>query len=223
MNWWVFAGSIVNKIPIERLLFPPRDKTKALEEFAATMTASVAQNKAPPVQRATPTTPRESETAPQREDVAVACVPCALGHFSRSAGALEEAKRFQHEGITSNEILDRVADVIKEQNTLERYDLTPMKLQNSPEWERELAEEALEESRQLRHLLEGFTDMKQLEAAAARAATFYKRLNREWFRQRFAHLGPEKAQSIADKVGKLSSKEQAQALKRAEELVEEAR
>jgi len=143
-----------------------------------------------------------SEKTSQAENIATACVPCALGHFRRSAGALEEAKRFKHEGITSNEILDRIADVLKEQNTLERYDLTPMKLQNSPEWERELAEEALEESRQLRHLLEDFTDMKQLETAAARAATFYKRLNREWFQKRLARRA-SKADVTAENVSEV--------------------
>jgi len=146
--------------------------------------------------------PSKSKLPSETQEIATACVPCALGHFSRSAGALEEAKRFKHEGITSNEILDRIADVLKEQNTLERYDLTPMKLQNSPEWERELAEEALEESRQLRHLLEDFTDMKQLETAAARAATFYKRLNREWFQKRLARRA-SKADVTAENVSEV--------------------
>ena len=127
------------------------------------------------------------EETPQTQEIATACVPCALGHFSRSAGALEEAMRFKDQGITSNEILDRVGGVLKEQNTLERYDLTPEKLQRSPPWEREIAEKALFESRRVRHVLEGLESIEQLETVAAETAAFYRKLNREWFQKRFAH------------------------------------
>jgi len=37
MDWIAFITNIVNKIPIERVLFPPRDNAKALEEFAKTL------------------------------------------------------------------------------------------------------------------------------------------------------------------------------------------
>jgi len=130
-----------------------------------------------------------SEDTSQAQEIATACVPCALGHFSRSSGALEEAMRFKDQGITSNEILDRVGGVLKEQNTLERYDLTPEKLRRSPPWEREIAEKALFESRRVRHVLEGLESIEQLETVAAETAAFYRKLNREWFQKRFAHRG----------------------------------
>jgi len=197
MNIFPLLGRAIRAIPLEKIFFPERDPQEELKKYIEAERV-MAPEKPPEV-----STPASVEQPPEAtsetQEIATACVPCALGHFSRSAGALEEAKRFQHEGITSNEILDRIADVLKEQNTLERYDLTPMKLQNSPEWERELAEEALEESRQLRHLLEDFTDMKQLDTAAARAATFYKRLNREWFKRRLAQRGST-ADNAADNV-----------------------
>jgi len=56
MNWFSLISNLASRIPIERILFPPRDNIKALEEFAATMTAPVAENKAPLEQKATPTT-----------------------------------------------------------------------------------------------------------------------------------------------------------------------
>jgi len=136
-----------------------------------------------------PGPPPSSEKTSQNQEIATACVPCALGHFSRSAGALEEAMRFKDRGLTSNEILDRVGGVLKEQNTLERHDLTPEKLLRSPQWEREIAEEALVESRRIRHVLEGLETMEQLEEVAAETAAFYRKLNREWFKRRFAHRG----------------------------------
>ncbi|MBA7652430.1 hypothetical protein ES703_60264 [subsurface metagenome] len=221
MNWLGIASNLISKIPIEKVLFPPRNNIKALEEFAATMTAPVAQKTAPPEQKVTPTITREPETIPKQEAVATACVPCALGHFSTSAGLLNEAVRFKGEGITSNEILDRIAKVLEEQNTLERVDLTQEQIQSAPQWEREIAEEALSQSRSLRHRLETFINIEQLEQAAADTESFYKKFNREWFKRRFAHLGPEKAQSIADKVGRLSPEDKERVLKSPEELVDE--
>lgn len=164
---------------------------------------------------------REPETTPKQEAVATACVPCALGHFSTSAGLLNEAVRFKEEGIASDAILDRVAKVLEEQNTLERVDLTQEKIQSAPQWEREIAEEALSQSRSLRHRLENLSTIEQLGQAAADTESFYKKFNREWFKRRFAHLGPEKAQRIAEEVGKLSPVDKERVLKRAEELIEE--
>ena len=222
MSWLTLISDLVSRVPIERVLFPPRDDAKALEKFAATLTAPVAENKAPPEQKASPTITREPEMA-SKESVATACVPCALGHFSTSAGLLNEAVRFKDEGITSNEILDRVAKVLEEQNTLERVDLTEENIQRAPPWEREIAEEALSQSRKLRHSLESFTSIKQLEKAAADTSSFYRELNRKWFKQRFAHLGPEKAERIAEEVGKLGAEDKERVLNRTAELIEEAK
>ncbi|MBA7674489.1 hypothetical protein ES703_82703 [subsurface metagenome] len=214
MDWFTFFGNIINRVPFERILIPPRNPQKALEEFAATTTAPVAHKEAPPEKKPTATTQKP-------QDIATACVPCALGHFSTSAGLLNEAVRFKDEGITSNEILDRVAKVLEEQNTLERVDLTQEKIQSASAWEQEIAELALAQSRELRHSLENFQSIKQLEKAAAGTSTFYRELNRRWFKQRFAHLGPEKAERIAEKVGKLSAEDKDRILKRAETLIEE--
>ncbi|MBA7562902.1 hypothetical protein ES708_04555 [subsurface metagenome] len=186
----------------------------------ATTTAPQTAITAPPEQNPTPTI-TEPGTTPKKEAVATACVPCALGHFSTSAGLLNEAVRFKKEGITSNEILDRIAKVLEEQNALERVDLTPEKIRNTPDWERDLAEEALQQSRSLRHRLETLTTIEELEQAAADAEGYYRTLNREWYKRRFAHLGPEKAQRISEEVGRLSPKDMERVLKRAEELVEE--
>jgi len=133
---------------------------------------------------APPTHAAPSEKTSQTENIATACVPCALGHFSTSSGLLNECVRFKEDGIDSNEILDRVAKILAEQNALERVDLTPEMIQRSPEWERKLAERALAESRRLRHKLEGLESIEQLEEAAASTASFYRKLNREWFKER---------------------------------------
>jgi len=118
---------------------------------------------------------------------------CSLGHYSTSAGLLNEAIRFKKDGITSREVLDRIAKVLEEQNALERVDLTPEKLQGTPEWERALAEEALVESRRLRHKLEAIENMNQLEEIAANTETFYKDLSASWFKQKLQTKGISEA------------------------------
>jgi len=131
---------------------------------------------------------QEPETAPKQKTVATACVPCALGHFSTSAGMLNEAVRFKGEGMASNEIADRIAKVLEEQNTLERVDLTPEKILSTPEWERNLAEEALKQSRNLRHRLETIETIEALEQVAADTEGYYRSLHSEWWKLRLAKL-----------------------------------
>lgn len=135
------------------------------------------------------------------QDIATACVPCALGHFAGAARLLNEAFRFRDEGIESNQILDDIAGAIGELNAMERVDLTPERLQKTPGWERALAEQALRESRKFRHRLEGIGSIEEIEKAAADGETCYKKINRQWYRGRFSNLGVKKADAIAERVG----------------------
>ncbi|MBA7465913.1 hypothetical protein ES707_01085 [subsurface metagenome] len=150
-------------------------------------------------------TTQSAETAPEKEAVATACVPCALGHFSTSTGLLNEAVRFKKDGITSNEIIDRIAKVLEEQNTLERVDLTPEKIRSSPEWERDIAEEALLQSRSLRHRLETIESIDDLEQAAADTEGYYRSLNREWWKRRFAKTGKIEPEMTLDEAKKTAA------------------
>jgi len=218
MDWLGFVGNLINRVPFERVLFPPRDSTKELQKLLATLPSTEAQKEQASEEKSTSTIQQPTKSP---KTVATACVPCALGHFSTSAGLLNEIARFKGDGVASDEVLDRVAKVQAEQNALERVDLTPENIQALPPWEKELAEDALSQSRKLRHSIESFTSITQLNQAAADTSSFYKDLNRKWFKGRFAHLGPEKAQRIADEVGRLSSEDKERVLKRAGELIEE--
>jgi len=176
------------------------DRLGITEESPPTpTTAPQAADKAPPEQKTT-NFAQEPETVPQ-QDIATACVACAIGHFSTSSGLLKEALRFKGEGMTSNEILDRIAAVLEEQNTLERVDLTPERLQKTPGWLRAIAEEALTQSRQLRHKLESIQSVDELEPLAADTKRYYIKLFRQWYRGRFGYLGTKKAEAIAQRVG----------------------
>ncbi len=65
MDWWAFVGNLINRVPIERVLFPPRDNTKALKEFAAGVTAPESQYKMASGQKTTVTTQKLPETTRQ--------------------------------------------------------------------------------------------------------------------------------------------------------------
>ena len=219
MDWLGFIGNLAARVPFEKIIIPPRDSMKELRKFVDSLPRAEPRKEGASVVKPTSTI---QEPAKATKTVATACVPCALGHFSTSAGLLNEIARFKKDGITSDEVLDRVAKVQAEQNALERVDLTPENIQALPPWEKELAEDSLSQSRSLRHSLESFTNIEQLNQAAADTSSFYKNLNRRWFKGRFAHLGSEKAQRIADEVGQLSAEEKERIMKRAGELIEEA-
>lgn len=56
MHWLVLVSNLLNRVPIERVIFPPRDHAKSLEKFLTSMTASVAQDKPPVEQNTAPDT-----------------------------------------------------------------------------------------------------------------------------------------------------------------------
>lgn len=152
----------------------------------------------------------EPVVTPKQATVATACVPCALGHFSTSAGTLNEAVRFKDDGIACIEIADRIAIVLKEQNTLERIDLTPEKILATPEWERSIAEEALKQSRSLRHRLETVSTIEDLEQIAADTEGYYRSLHGEWWQKRLAKvqggtkLLPVVSEEVKEEVKKMA-------------------
>lgn len=135
------------------------------------------------------------------ENIATACVPCAIGHYSGASRLLHEALRFKDEGMESEQIADDIAGAIGELNAMERVDLTPGRLAQTPKWEKEIAEDALRRSRQIRHQLEKVTSIAELEQIAADTENYYKLLHRQWYKGRFQHLEPEKVEAITKRVG----------------------
>lgn len=119
-----------------------------------------------------------------QQGVKSACVVCAIGHFSTSSKFLNEAVRFKKDGLASPQILDDIAEAIGEQNALERIDLTPAKIESLPDWEKEMAENALEKSRELRHRLETVQSVDELQSIAVDTEEFFRYLNREWASKR---------------------------------------
>jgi len=59
MDWWAWFGSAIRSIPIERLLIPPRDRTKEAINFLASLQEAETQ-KEPPKEQKTAVTPETS-------------------------------------------------------------------------------------------------------------------------------------------------------------------
>lgn len=68
MDWVAIIGNLVNRIPIERVLFPPRDKAKAMEDFLGGIGHTEGAKERPVSEKAASTIvaePKRPEPVPQ--------------------------------------------------------------------------------------------------------------------------------------------------------------
>lgn len=134
-------------------------------------------------------------------EVPTGCIPCAIGHMGTCSGLLNEAVRFARaDGIASVEVIDRANMCLDELNAMERIDLRPEMIANLPEWEKELANSALIESRNLRHELEKLSNVAQLEQVAAGTQSTRQQIGRSWFQAKLSHMSPEEKAEIQKKA-----------------------
>jgi hypothetical protein len=135
-------------------------------------------------------------------DIATGCVPCAMGHFGTCSGILNESKRFAKgtDGMASPEVIDRVNMCLDELNAMERVDLRPEMTVQLNGWEKELAEKALVESRNIRHNLEGIRTYEDLEQVAAKTQTSRKEIGRQWFQNKLSNMSPDDKEEIKRRV-----------------------
>jgi hypothetical protein len=151
---------------------------------------------------------REGKAVEGASSIEAGCVPCALGHISTCSGALAEATRFaRSDGLRSNQVIDRIGHCLEELNIMEREDLSPQKIASLPKWEKDLAVEALNVSRKMRHDLEGMSDtstVKDLEQLAAGAQDSREYINRGWFKHRLSTMsGKEKTELVKKTIADL--------------------
>ncbi|MBA7656777.1 hypothetical protein ES703_64704 [subsurface metagenome] len=175
MNWWPVIGSLINRIPFERVLFPPRDNAKALQDFATDLSEHQSQNKPPSEGKTTIAT----QEPPLQQPVAsaspvvtgTACIPCSRDHLSVTSSALSEGIRFARDkGVKDTEVIRRIRIALDELNAMERIDLAPDEIIKLKGAEKELADWTLRQSRELRHAITAIRDVDTMEQAAARAS-----------------------------------------------------
>lgn len=159
-------------------------------------------------------TPESSEKA---QAIATGCVPCSIGHLGTCSGLLNEAMRFaRSDGIASEEVINRCNMCLDELNALERVDLRPELIHGLPDWEKQLAEEALELSRSLRHGLEGLSSVDALEAVTAKTQGTRQKIGSAWFRERLSRMSPEQREMVEQKIKANFSLDQAKKVAAAE-------
>ena len=138
--------------------------------------------------------------------VKTGCIPCSIGHVGTCSGILNEAMRFaRKDGISSAEVIDRVNICLDELNALERIDLRPEMTNNLPEWEKGLAIEVLNTSRNLRHGLESLNSLNDLEILAGDTQSVRQKIGRTWFQEKIKRLRPEDQEKIEGEIGEVES------------------
>lgn len=145
--------------------------------------------------------PSASVISEKATDVATGCVPCSIGHLGTCSGLLNEAMRFARDGgIESEEVIGRVNMCLDELNTLERVDLRPEMIVNLPEWEKTLAEKALNLSRTLRHDLEQLPSAEVLEGIAAKTQGTRQEIGKTWMVGRLKRMTPEQRKIVENEL-----------------------
>lgn len=112
------------------------------------------------------------------QNIATACLPCTRSHLHTVAGLLKEALRFaREEGINHPEVVNRLDAAAEELAVLERVDLAPENIQNSPEKEKQVIYAVLPEIRKLRQeVVNNITDAKKLEETAAKTVELNRKI-----------------------------------------------
>lgn len=134
-----------------------------------------------------------------------ACIPCGNDHFSTVSGDLSEAKRFALDNKTLDhpEIIMRIAHAEDELNSFERIDGAPGKVVKLPPEEKEMMDEMLIASREVRHALKELnkgSSLGDLEKVGALAEEKRNHFRTRLFRMQMARLTPEQRSEVEEKA-----------------------
>jgi len=133
-----------------------------------------------------------------------ACLPCTQDHLSTCSGLLSEALRFaRKDGIESVEVISRIGLCNDELNAMERVDLRPELTVNLPDWEKQLANDVLNGSRDLRHNIAAMTSVNDLESIAATAQILRTKVGENWLKSRIANMSPQDKAKVKQKAEEL--------------------
>ena len=140
------------------------------------------------------------EATPPIKQTGTACLPCVNSHIHACVGLLNEANRFSHDDVTSPEVIKRVDGCLGEIVAAERVDLAPENIVDLPPKERDLAEYASRQLRDIRHGLEWFQTPEDLQELAAKTAKLQHEISNKWILLR---LKPEDAKKVREKICQL--------------------
>jgi len=113
----------------------------------------------------------EKDLSPEKIEKGVSCLPCSRDHVSTASAVLNEALRFaRKEDMGHVEVQRRIGIALDELNAMERIDLAAESIEGLAGQEREVAIEAANDSRELRHAITAIKTPEDLQKVAAKAA-----------------------------------------------------
>lgn len=139
----------------------------------------------------------EIEKVSIRDTKTQACVACSRNHIAAAAGLLSEGKRFLKNGLTSDEVLNRIDLASQEITTMERGDLHPDKISRLPEDEKRVAEWLASEAQRIRHVMDHISTEKEYMNAINELTKFSKEITKRYYTM-MENMSPEKIQKSID-------------------------
>jgi hypothetical protein len=137
-----------------------------------------------------------------------ACIPCSQDHLSTCSGLLAEALRFaRKDGVESAEVISRIGLCRDELNAMERVDLRPELTAQLPDWEKDLANDVLNSSRDLRHDMAEILSVDDLEKVAGSAQSVRREIGEGWLKGRIANMSPEEKAKVKERAEQILDKE----------------
>ena len=113
----------------------------------------------------------EKDLSPEKIEQGVSCLPCSRDHVSTASAVLNEALRFaRKEGVGHIEVQRRIGMALDELNAMERIDLAAESIERLTGREKEVAIEAANDSRELRHDITTIKTPDDLQKVSAKAA-----------------------------------------------------
>jgi hypothetical protein len=146
--------------------------------------------------------------AGEKKAVATSCIACSRSHLATIAGALDESLRFAREGgVTHPEVIKRLDIAEREVTMMERIDLSPEAILNSPKREQDLARGFLPKIRQLRQNIGQIASVEQLEQAASESSILTHEFRLRQMEMAGANLNPIIALAKAVENGEMTMEE----------------
>ena len=172
--------SLVQVINIVAKLIPPPQRPKpdyeslyqSIPDYSKLLAVSPSPAMTLPEGPAPVTVVDAKPISVEKKAVATSCMSCSRSHLTTIAGALDEALRFaRSDGMASPEVLRRIDDAEREVVIMERIDLSPEAIQNSPQEEQDFIRPFMNKIRELRQNIGQIRSVDQLEKTAANAIT----------------------------------------------------
>jgi hypothetical protein len=124
-----------------------------------------------PVSQPIPEYRIEKDISPEKIEQGVSCLPCSRDHISTASAVLNEALRFaRKEGVGHVEVQRRIGMALDELNAMERIDLAAESIERLTGREKEVALEAANDSRELRHGITAIKTPDDLQKVSAQAS-----------------------------------------------------